>query len=70
MPFTGTTFSWLSAPNCGVSIMRPVRALIATDMPPWGEPIHSSPVKYHGTPLIVSIVEEQKYSYRSVPSMA
>ena len=44
--------------------------LIAIDMPPFGEPIHSSPVKYQGTPAIVSIVEEQKYSYPSVPSTA
>ena len=45
-------------------------ALIAIDIPPLGEANHSSPVKYQGTPPIMSMVEEQKYSYRSVPSTA
>ena len=63
-------FSWFSEPNCGVSITCPVSALIAIDIPPLGEPNHSSPVKYQGTPPIVSMVEEQKYSYPSVPSTA
>ena len=49
-------------PNCGVRTTLPVSALIAIDMPPLGDAIHSSPVKYQGMPSIMSIVDEQKYS--------
>ncbi len=67
-PLIGTTFSWLRWPKCGVSITRPVTALTAIEMPPFGVPIHSSPVKNHGVPRTVSRVAEQKYWYPSDPS--
>ena len=70
MPWSGTTFSWFSDPNCGVFTTLPVSVLMAIDMPPRGDANHSSPVKYQGTPSRVVSVDEQKYSYRSVPSTA